>query len=383
LRPVMRKPRIAFFIDRWRPGSGSENQLQGLLSHLAPDYIDAHLYTLRIPLDPEHRELFPCPVDCLGIGSLKSPSAVGRLPGIAARLRRGKFDAAMIYFVDSNLYLVPACRLAGIPAVVINRRDMGYWYEPGLLRMVNFVNRWATHFLVNAEAVKQQVILHEHFAPERIHVIPNGLWDREIRLRTMNSDRRSLPAGFPEEGPVVGITASLRNVKRIDRFLEMAARVVQAVPEARFVIAGRGRLQGSLQEKSRELGLADRVHFLGQVDDVPALLGHLNVGVLTSDSEGLSNSLVEYGLAGVPAVAFAVGGNPEVILDGQTGFLAPPGDTRALADRVIRILEDEDLHRRLSLAAREYCETTYSPDRVRGLTLDFFASLQSSRRGDR
>lgn len=375
----MPKPRIAFFIDQWNPGSGSENQLQGLLSYMAPDYIDAHLYTLRVPLAPEHRKFFPCPVDCLGIGSLKSPGAITKFPGIVARLRRGRFDAAMIYFVDSNLYLVPACRLAGIPAVVIQRRDMGYWYEPKLLRTVNFVNRWATHFLVNAQAVRQQVIQNENFPADRIHVIPNGMWDLEHRRGILDAAQGAPPPGFPESGPVVGITASLRTVKRIDRFLEMAAQVTKILPEARFVIAGKGRLKSSLQEKSQELGLADRVYFLGQVDDVPALLSHLKIGVLTSDSEGLSNSLVEYGLAGIPAVAFAVGGNPEVILEGKTGFLVPPGNTQLLSDRVVQILRDEDLHRRLSQAAREHCKTTYSPERIRDLTLDFFASLKTSR----
>lgn len=376
----MRKPRIAFFIDQWRPGSGSENQLQGLLSYMSPQYIDAHLFTLRVPLAPEYRDLFPCPVDCLGIGSLKSPSAMAKLPTVVAQLKAGRFDAAMIYFVDSNLYLVPACRLAKIPAVVIQRRDMGYWYEPKLLRAVNFVNRWATHFLVNAQAVKKQVILHEGFPADRIHVIVNGLWDQEHRRRILDTDKGAPPPGFPESGPVVGITASLREVKRIDRFLEMAALVVQRIPEARFVIAGQGGLKDSLQEKSRELGLDDKVFFLGQVQDVPALLNHLTVGVLTSDSEGLSNSLVEYGLAGVPAVAFAVGGNPEVIQDGQTGFLAPGEDTPAMAEKVIRILQDDELQSTLSRNAREHCATTYSPERVRDLTMDFFASLMADRK---
>ena len=187
--------------------------MQGLVSHLAPGDIDAHLFTLRTPLETEYQKLFPCPTDCLGIGSLTRPSAAAKLPGIVSRLRRGRFDAAMIYFVDSNLYLVPACRLAGIPAVVINRRDMGYWYEPRLLRMVNFVNRGATHFLVNAAAVKEQVVRLEHFPPERIHVIPNCMWDEPYRSRLLKAASNPPPPGFPGSGPVVGITASLRAVK--------------------------------------------------------------------------------------------------------------------------------------------------------------------------
>ncbi|MDP2323313.1 MAG: glycosyltransferase, partial [Gammaproteobacteria bacterium] len=301
--------------------------------------------------------------------------AAARLPGIVARLRRGRFDVAMIYFVDSNLYLVPACRMAGIPAVVINRRDMGYWYEPGLLRTLNFVNRLATHFLVNAEAVKEQVIRHEHFAPGSITVIPNGIWDMEERCRRNSGEMDPPPDGFPLSGPVVGITASLREVKRIDRFLDVAAEVMRSVPEARFVIAGQGRLRDELQEHANALGLDRAVTFLGHVSDVPSLLRRLHVGVLTSESEGLSNSLVEYGLAGIPTVAFDVGGNAEVVRDGETGFLVPPGDTAAMARQVIRLLTDASLHAGFSRAAREYCETVFAPDHVREITLRFFSSL--------
>lgn len=381
LKGTMPKPRIAFFIDQWQPGSGTENQLQGLLSFLSPDHIDAHMFTLRTPLAPEYRDLFPCSVDCLDVGSLVSPGALLKLPGIAARLRQGKFDAAMIYFVDSNLYTVPACYLAGIPARVINRRDMGYWYGKGLLKTLNFVNRWATHFLVNAEAVKEQVVRHEHFSPSRIDVIPNGVWDLEFRRRMNEAGVGKPPSGFPETGPVVGVTASLRGVKRIDRFLAMAASVRRSVPEAKFVIAGQGDLQDELQGQVRELGLEDAVVFLGQVRDVPSLLGRLQVGVLTSESEGLSNSLVEYGLAGVPAAAFDVGGNPEVVVHGKTGFLAPAGDVHALAEYVVRLLTNNELMKEMSSAARDYCGANFSPQRIGGLTLDYFGSLTAPSSG--
>ncbi len=365
------KPRVAFLIDQWRAGSGTENQLLGLLQHLAPARVDAELITLRRPLAPDEAALFPCPVSCLGVGSLASPKSALRLPSIAAELRRRRFDAAMIYFVDSNLYLVPACRLAGIGSVVINRRDMGYWYEAGVLRRLNFVNRWASHFLVNSEAVRQQVIRHEHFPPERIVVIPNGLWGGRVAAAPSGS----APDGFPARGPVVGITASLRRVKRIDRFLDMAAAVAARMPEARFVIAGQGDLRPELEAQVRVLGLQEAVVFLGQVSDVPALLGRLDAAVLTSESEGLSNSLIEYGLAGVPAVAFDVGGNSEVIADGRTGFLAGPGNVADMADKVLRLLQDAARRREMGAAAARHCRETFAADRVADLTVDFLASL--------
>ena len=155
----------------------------------------------------------------------------------------------------------------------------------------------------------------------------------------------------------------------------MASKVLESVPQSYFVIAGQGELRNSLLELAGELGIADRVVFLGQVADVPGLLQRLQVGILTSDSEGLSNSLVEYGLAGLPAVTFDVGGNAEVIQEGQTGFLVPPGDTVAMADRVIQLLTDQGLHGEMSGKARTHCALTFAPERIRNLTLDFFRSL--------
>ena len=175
--------------------------------------------------------------------------------------------------------------------------------------------------------------------------------------------------------PVVGVTAGLRDVKRIDRFIEMAAKVSRRVPEARFVIAGQGHLYESLEAQVRELGISGVVFFLGQVRDVATLLGHFQVGVLTSESEGLSNSLVEYGLAGIPSVAFAVGGNSEVVCQSQTGYLVPPYDTDAMAERIVHLLGNESLRGEMGRAAREHCQNKFGPDRIRDLTLDFFTSL--------
>jgi len=382
LKPDQTKPRIAFFIDKWKPGTGTENQLQGMLAHLAGQRLDARLFTLHTPLEPEHRDMFPCPVECLGVSSLFSPAGILAFPRIVKKLRRMRFDAAMIYFLDSNLYLVPACRLAGIPAVVINRRDMGYWYDSGPLRAVNFVNRWASHFLVNAEAVKERVVQRENFPGDRISVIHNGLWDQERYRQIMQGGGGDLPEEFPTDGPVVGITASLRKVKRLDWFLGMAALVLDNQPGARFVIAGQGHLREELGRLAGELGIAGQVVFLGQVRDVPSLLKRLDVAVLTSESEGLSNSLVEYGLAGVPAVAFDVGGNGEVIREGETGHLVPVGDTAAMAARVSGLLADDERRRDMGRAAADHCGKAFSADHVGDLMMNYFHGLAAGGERD-
>ena len=365
------KLRVGFFIDAYRPGAGTENQLRGILRHLDPSIIEATLITLREPVEEEHRSEIPWPVECLHVGSLFSLGSVIKFFRLVGWLKEHRFDIAMIYFVDTNQFVVPACKLAGVRNIIINRRDMGYWYRKSMLWRLNTVNRLADYFLVNSKAVRDLVAKREHFPPDRIKVIYNGLWEQPPAGTAMT--RESL--GLPPNAPVVGIVASLRPVKRIDRFIDASALILKSVPQAHFHILGQGELESSLKAQASMLGIADRVHFTGQVSNVGSYLRLFDVGLLTSESEGLSNTLMEYAVAGVPAVAFDTGGNREVILDGETGFLAADGDVNQLAAKVVAILTDNDLKRRLSDRSRESVRERFAPEVINRELMALFDAI--------
>ena len=109
------------------------------------------------------------------------------------------------------------------------------------------------------------------------------------------------------------------------------------------MFAGRGQLEADLKQQVNRLGLDTRVHFLGLRQDIPRILALLDVFVLPSLSEGLSMAILESMMAGKPVIATRVGGNPEIVLDGETGFLVPPKDSHALAESLIALLKDRDL----------------------------------------
>jgi glycosyltransferase involved in cell wall biosynthesis len=109
-------------------------------------------------------------------------------------------------------------------------------------------------------------------------------------------------------------------------------------PDTSFIFAGRGQLEAELKEQVCRLGLDKRVHFLGLRQDIPRILALLDIFVLPSLSEGLSMAILEAMIAGKPVVATGVGGNPELVLDGETGFLVPPRDSQALAASVAALL---------------------------------------------
>jgi len=371
----VRKLRVGFFIDAWNPGAGTENQLLGILRNLDKARIDARLFTLREPIPEQFRREIPWPVECLQVRHLMSAHSLFKFMTLVRRLRRERLDIVSVYFVDTNLFVIPAARLAGIKGRVVNRRDMGYWYEPGILGKLNRVNRLAGWFLVNSEAVKKAVVKNECFPAERIKVIYNGMWEPVEHLSEPYT-RREL--GVPENAPTVGIVANLRPVKRVDRFIEMAAIVARTVPDAHYLVAGQGELEPGLRSLASRLGLQERIHFLGSVADVRRLLPAFDVGALTSESEGLSNALIEYAAAGVPAVTFDVGGNREIIHHEVNGLLAADGDVAGLAANAVTLLRDPALRRQYASAGCQLVRQLFDPAEVMRLIHEFFEAVANA-----
>jgi glycosyltransferase involved in cell wall biosynthesis len=160
--------------------------------------------------------------------------------------------------------------------------------------------------------------------------------------------------------PVIGTIGNLYSVKGQQYLLDAATLVTRAVPDATFVILGRGDLLDMLKERARALGIEKRVMFLGYREDVAALLQAIDVFVLPSLSEGLPLALLEAMAAAKPLVATEVGGIPEVVVDGETGFLVPPKNPEALAEKILLLLTDAELARRLGRHARLRVEERFS-----------------------
>lgn len=160
--------------------------------------------------------------------------------------------------------------------------------------------------------------------------------------------------------PVIGTIGNLYSVKGHRYLLEAAALVTEAIPNATFLIVGRGSLLSELQQTARSLGIERRVLFLGYRQDIPTLLQAMDVFVLPSLSEGLPLSLLEAMAAEKPVVATDVGGIPEVIDDGETGLLVASGDAEALAQRILSLLTNAPLARRLGWDARLRVEQRFS-----------------------
>jgi glycosyltransferase involved in cell wall biosynthesis len=154
-------------------------------------------------------------------------------------------------------------------------------------------------------------------------------------------------------------------VKGQGDLLQALKETLRTFPEARLVLVGEGVRRPLLEREARRLGLADKVHFLGHRRDVPAILAGAVAGISSSHAEGISNAILEAMAMRLPVVATAVGGTPEIVKDGETGFLVPPGAPAALARGMVDVLEDQARRRRMGEAGRRLVEREFGLGQMR------------------
>jgi glycosyltransferase involved in cell wall biosynthesis len=194
--------------------------------------------------------------------------------------------------------------------------------------------------------------------------------------------RREL--GLPIDAPLVAVVSRLTRLKGLETFLEAATVLKASHPDARFLIIGETAPNDTaylevLTRLAADLGMADRVTFTGIRSDVPALLSSVDVSVMPSLNEALSNVLLESMAAGAPTVATRVGGTPEALVDDVTGLLVAPGDARALAAAIGRLLDDRSLAVRLGEAARQVIVDRFSVDRMVTSTEQLYLELMERK----
>jgi len=325
------------------------------------------------------------PVSEYQIRSLYPHKALKGQLRLAADLRRSRTHIVHSYNVYANIFAIPAARLAGTPVVVASIRDTGIYLTAAQRFVQRLVCRMADCVLVNAEAVRRW-LEEQGYPPEKMAVIRNGVdLSRFTGGRGDGAVRRSL--GLPPGAPLVAVFSRLDRNKGIEYFLHAAAILAARDREVRFLIVGDRFVakdgvivrddehRDELMSLMRRLGLEGRVVFTGFRLDVPELLSEVTLSVLPSLSEGLSNAVLESMAAGVPVVATKVGGTPEAIEDGVSGFLVPPRDAPALAGAIGALLEKRDLAGSLGQAARERIERSFSLDRMLRQTQDLYAGM--------
>ena len=364
--------RLLKFVTDFRIG-GTERQFLLLSRRLDPHLFDLHLAAqlergeLRGSVDERAHPLMTYPID-----SLYSPRTIAQQLRFARDLRRRKIEIVHTYGFYPNIFAAAPTKLAGA-VMIASIRDQGDMWTPLQLRVQRLVLRLADAIIVNAAAVKD-VLVRDGYDARRIVVIRNGLDMGRFEIRTPQGKlRREL--GLPARGPLVAALCRLHPIKGVEHFLEAAVILCRRFPEARFLVVGDGPHRATLERHASTLGLGSRVIFTGARQDVPELLSQVSVSVLPSLSEALSNTLLESMASGVPVVATRVGGNPEVVEDGVTGFLVPPREPEALAAAIGRLIEHPQRAQAMGRAAKERAAEHFSLERLTQETESLYLRL--------
>jgi glycosyltransferase involved in cell wall biosynthesis len=246
--------------------------------------------------------------------------------------------------------------------------------------------RQVSRVIAVSEAVKRTLLKQKILPARKIEVIPNSMdfqafydslrgFDREAYRQRMNVPQGSL---------LVGTIGELKPQKGHEEFLRAAAVIARENESAHFVIAGadnsgRNEHKAALERLSRELGLNDRVHFTGWVDEVAPLLSALDVYVSASRTESFGLTIVEAMAATRAVVATSTEGAREIIAPENSGLLVAVGDYQALAASVLRLLEDEEERERLGALACEHARSRFSLDRMTDATEQVYFEVRQKR----
>jgi len=248
-----------------------------------------------------------------------------------------------------------AARLAGVPCVLSRRVD-----NPEAPWIVRLKYRLYDHVIAISEGIRQ-VLLAEGLAPERVTCVRSAV---DAAPYLVDYDKAGFRArlGLAPETPVAGMVAQLIPRKGHRYLLAALENVLPRHPTLRVLIFGRGPLEAELARAIDERDLSAQVSMMGFVDNLPAILGCLDLLLHPADMEGLGVSLLQAAAARVPIIASRAGGMPEVVRDGENGLLIAPGDVAGLANAMNRLLDDPDLRRRAGEAGRALILREFSTD---------------------
>jgi glycosyltransferase involved in cell wall biosynthesis len=363
---MSRKRNILILIDSFGRGGG-ETQTVHLTRMLAEDgEYGVHLACLsrRGVLYEEALSLGLGEIPEYPLGSFYDRNAVVQLKRFASYLREHRIDVVHAQDFYTNVFGMPGAALARVPVRIASRIETGDWRTPaqelierGAFRLSHAVN-------ANAEAVKRHLV-KKGVPAEKIAVIYYGFdISRVTPPEGVGRDEMLEALGLESAGPhrrFVTIVANLRtDVKDHPMFLRAARRVHSEIPDAAFIIAGEGELMDEMRALAAELGLARDVLFLGRCERMAELLAISDVCVLSSKSEGFSNSILEYMAAARPVVVTDVGGAREAVVEGESGYIVNSGDDAAMAERIGSLLGEPERARAMGQSGRRVVEEKFS-----------------------
>ncbi|HEX6215155.1 MAG TPA: glycosyltransferase [Vicinamibacterales bacterium] len=369
-----RRVRVIYLAHAFMVG-GAEEMVLNLVRHL-PERFDPAVVCIH-EAGPIGREIEAAgvPVTVLGLTpGLARPIDVIKLRDALFAL---KPDIVHTFLLTASLYGRFAAMLAGVPVIVGSEVNI---YERKR-RVHAWAERWLMHgtdaVVTSAEAVREFYVRQIGAERSKIEVIYNAVDWSQLQT-TISRDEMRLSCGIPAGAPLAGIIARLTEQKAHRVLFEAMARHAE-LANVHLLVIGDGELRDELHRRAEALGLQARVHFAGARRDLGNVLASIDVFVMPSLWEGLPLSLVLAMGAGLPVVATAVAGIPEVVTNGERGLLVTPGDVDGLAAALKRVFGDAAERARLGEAARAFVRPRFGVDGYVGAVTALYDRLLASR----
>jgi glycosyltransferase involved in cell wall biosynthesis len=341
---------VAIFLTSFDPG-GTERQMTELIRRLSPARFDVHVacfhrrgaWLSRVEASGSTIAEFP-------IRGFFNRAAVSALYAFSAWLRGHRIQVLQTCDYYANVFGLVGGALARVPLRIGSRRDVNPGRTRAQLAAQRLAYRFAHRIVANSPAARA-ALLQERIPADRIVTIANGI-DADAFAH----------ARLPRPVRTVITVANLRPEKDHRSLLAAAEIVARTHPDLRFQIVGDGAERHELERETARRGLQDRVTFLGHREDVPALLSAADLFVLPSRTEAFPNGVLEAMAAGLPVVACAVEGLLDLVDEGRTGLLVPPGDPVALGGAIQRFAADSTFAARAGAEGRARARSRYSFD---------------------
>jgi glycosyltransferase involved in cell wall biosynthesis len=357
------------------PEGGTEQHLLFLQRELPCAFVDLHFAVLSSirRMDADEFPLRPVMLNSCRHGRC---GALRRLRRLAAFIKTNEIDVVHAFCRTSELFACLAVKLVGRGKVLGVRRNIGYWHtwrSRWWARMMGLLN---AEYAANCQAAREFACKVEWIGRQRVSVIPNPAPTKRFEDAAGDIPSRS-SLGIAADEQIVGMVGTVRPVKDYATFLRAARLTLDHRPRTRFLVVGAedAAYKRQMLQLAATLRIERQLVWLGPMPNPLAIVPLFDVAVLSSESEAMSNAILEYMVAGVPTVATAVGGTPEILQNGRTGYLVPSKDPDAMAERVCALLDDPALRRMFAAAARQKVETAFAVPRVIRAYRDLYFQL--------
>jgi glycosyltransferase involved in cell wall biosynthesis len=377
-----RRPKVLFIIDTLLGLGGAEGALRKLATGLPKLGYDPSIVAMQLLRDPDFLRLFGCPVHDLALRRTYDLSGFQAARKLRRLVVQNRYDIVHTIFPSSDLWAAPIAKLGRTGALLVSgRRDMGILRN----RWHKILYRWMGGLFDQVQTVSEQVrrvtITDDRISPDRVFCVYNGVELDRIRAIEPATDLTETLGLDPLGATVITAVGKIWPVKGVDVLIRAAAMVCREYPHTNFVLAGwvePGPYALHLENLVKSLGIERNVYFPGRVKNVVPLLKAADVFCLLSRSEGMSNALLEAMACGLPCVATAVGGNPEVLSE-QSGFLVRSEDHEEAGARILQLLRDESLRRRMGAAGQKRVDLRFTDEIMVQRVADLYHNLLNER----